>query len=101
MDPEKLREDVFFLIGFILTSMQGLYNEPAEYGIYRLLDVGGRLLSIIETHGLSDDFLHNLSQEIEEEKAGSMDSDRQKATISRLALEYSAELQRRLSIENQ
>jgi len=100
MDTEKLREDIFFLIGFILTSMQGLYHEPAEYGIYRLLDVGGRLLSIIEIHGLSDDFLRKLGQEIEEEKAESMDSDRQKATISRLALEYTAELQRRLSIEN-
>jgi len=100
MDTEKLREDFFFLIGFILTSMQGLYHEPADYGIYRLLDVGGRLLSIIENHGLSDDFLRKLGQEIEAEKAESMDGDRQKVTISRLTLAYTDELQRRLSIEN-
>ena len=99
MDTEKLREDFFFLIGFILTSMQGLYHEPADYGMYRLLDVGGRLLSIIENHGLSDDFLHKLGQEIEAEKAESMDGDRQKITISRLTLAYTDELQRRLSIE--
>jgi hypothetical protein len=100
MDPEKLREDLFFLTGFILTSMQGLYHEPAEYGIYRLLDVGGRLLSIIEMHGLSDDFLRKMGQEIEAEKARCMDEDRQKATISRLASEYAAELQRRLGSVN-
>jgi hypothetical protein len=98
MNTAKLKEDVFLLIGFILTSMHGLYHEPAEYGIYRLLDVSGRLISIIETHGLSDEFLRKLGQEIEEEKAESVDSDRLKATISRLAMEYSAELQRRLSI---
>jgi len=100
MDTETLREDLFFLIGFILTSMHGLYHEPAEYGIYRLLDAGGRLLSIMEAHGLSDYFLRKLGQEIEEEKEGSMDSDRQKDTISRLAIEYTEELQRRLSMKN-
>lgn len=100
MDTETLKEDLFFLIGFILTSMHGLYHEPAEYGINRLLDAGGRLLSIMEAHGLSDDFLRKLGLEIEEEKEGSMDSDRQKDTISRLAMEYTEELQRRLSIKN-
>lgn len=100
MDTDKLRDDVFLLIGFILTSMQGLYHEPAEYGIYRLLDVGGRLLSILESHGLSDEFLRKLGQEIEDEKAESTDSDRQKATIFHLASEYTTELQHRLSIEN-
>ncbi len=64
------------------------------------LMLAGRLLSILETHGLSDDFLRKLGQEIAEEKAESTDSDRQKATISRLALEYTTELQRRLSIDN-
>jgi hypothetical protein len=99
MDTETLREDLFFLIGFILSSMHGLYHEPADYGIYRLLDAGGRLLSIMETHGLSDDFLRKLGQEIDEEKSGSMDSDRQKDTISRLVMEYTEELQRRLSMK--
>ncbi len=96
MDSETLREDLFNLIGFMLSSTHGLYNEPAEYGIYRLMDATGRLLSIMDAHGLSDDFLKYLSQEIEEEITGSMDNDRQKETISRITLQYAAELQRRL-----
>ncbi len=101
MDSENLKEELFYLTGFMLTSALGLYHEPADYGIYRLLDAAGRLLTIMEAHGLADDFMLGLSQEIEEEKAGSMDSDRQKETISRLVKKYSDELQRRLTIENQ
>jgi len=101
MDTDGLQEDVFYLIGFILTSMHGLYHEPTEYGIYRLLDVAGRLLSIMEEHDLSDDFMRKLSEEIEEEKAGCMDSDRQKATIMQLAQEYAEELQNRLGQKGQ
>ncbi len=96
MDTDGLREDIFYLLGFILTSMHGLYHEPPEYGIYRLMDVGGRLLSIMEMHGLSDDYMRKLSEEIEEEKAGCMDTDRQKATIDRLAHAYAVELQQRI-----
>jgi len=96
MDTDALREDLFFLVGYILTSVHGLYHEPAEYGIYRLLEAGRRLLSIMEAHGLSEDYLRRLCEEIEEEQSGSMDDERQKETISRLALEYAQELQRRL-----
>jgi hypothetical protein len=96
VDTEALREDLFNLIGFLLSSTHGLYNEPADYGIFRLIDATGRLLSIMEAHGISDDFLKNLNQEITDEMAGSMDSDRQKETVSRITLKYADELQRRL-----
>ena len=97
METDSLREDLFYLAGFLLTSACGLYHEPGEYGIYRLMDAAGRLLTTLESHGLSDAFLQHLSEELETEKADSMDSDRQQATLNRIVMEYSEELQRRLA----
>jgi hypothetical protein len=96
MDSEALKQDLFYLIGYLLSSAHGLYHEPGEYGIYRLMDAAGRLVGIMAAQGLADDFLLKLGEEIDQEKTASMDDDRQKATIERLAMEYSKELQRRL-----
>ncbi len=96
MDPESLKDDLFALAGYLLTSAAGLYHEPGEYGIYRLLDAAGRLLAIMQTHGLSDEFIDHLGQEIAEEKASSMDHDRQEATVNRVVMEYTDQLQHHL-----
>jgi hypothetical protein len=96
MDNHQLQEDLFYLVGFLLSSAHGLYSEPAEYGVFRLMDTAGRLLEIMERHGLSDEFLQRLQGEIDEEKSGSMDDDRQKETINELVVEYTQELQRRI-----
>jgi hypothetical protein len=96
VDQEMLKDDLFYLTGYMLTSASNLYDEPAEYGVFRLVDATERLLAIMAAHGLMDDYLMHLRGELREEKAGSMDSARQKATIHRMVMEYTSELQRRL-----
>jgi hypothetical protein len=97
MCEETMRQDLFLLVGYLLTSAHGLYDEPKGYGPFRLLDVAGRLLAIMQTHGLSDPFLVQLEQAIAAERTGQSDDEQLRAALDNLVTEYAAELRRRLS----
>jgi hypothetical protein len=96
MANENLRQELFLLVGYLLTSAHGLYEEPQGYGPYRLLDTAGRLLAIMDAHGLSDPFLKELAQAIEAERVGSSDDEGLRAALDDLCTEYAVELKGRL-----
>ena len=65
-----MRDDLLLLLGYLLTSARGLANEPKGYGPLRLLDAAGRLLEIMEEHGMGDDFTKRALEQIDEERFG-------------------------------
>lgn len=99
MNSEVLRRDLFLLVGYLLTSAHNLYDEPAGYGPFRLLDTAGRLLAIMEAHGLADPFLTQLESAVDAERFGHGDDQELHATLNELCLQYAAELKRRLSTQ--
>lgn len=99
MNDESLRRDLFQLVGYLLTSAHGLYDEPAGYGPFRLMDTAGRLLAIMETHGLADPFLNQLERAIEAERFGSSSDEELRATLNEFSMQYATELKKRLSIK--
>lgn len=96
MHIDELKEELFNLTAYMITSARGLYDEPADYGIFRLLDSAGRLLAIMESQGLSDPFLAELRQSVDEEREGNMDPDRQGERLDQLVLKLAEELLNRL-----
>jgi hypothetical protein len=96
-DQNKLQEDLFYLLGYLLSSARGLYEEPADYGIFRLMDAATRLLGIMDEHDLNDAFLSNLKNILDEEVAGNMDETRQKETLERVVLMVATEIQNKLN----
>ena len=64
MNQGALRHDLFLLVGYLLTSAHGVYDEPAGYGPFRLLDTAGRLLATMRAHDLADPFLDQLEDVI-------------------------------------
>jgi hypothetical protein len=97
MDPDELKQEFFNLAAYMVTSARGLYDEPPDYGIFRLIDSAGRLLAIMEANGWTDPFLDHLKEELDEERTGNMDEDRQRQHMEQLVLEISAELKKRVS----
>lgn len=97
MNDEKLRQELFHLVGYLLTSAHGLYDEPKGYGPLRLLDSAGRLLAIMEATGLSDPFLTELSQAIDAQRFGSSDDEALRAFLDQMCLQYAAELKERVA----
>ncbi len=83
------------LVSYIITSARGLYDEPDNYGIFRLIDSAGRLLAIMESAGMSDDFIASLREQIDEERESSMDDDAQKRHLDAMVLKIARELQKR------
>jgi hypothetical protein len=73
MSEKELRGDLFNLVGFLLTSAYGLYDEPAGYGPRRLMDAARQLLSIMETADLSDPYLMELRQALDGQRYGKGD----------------------------
>jgi hypothetical protein len=98
MHDDALRQDLFLLVGYLLTSAHGLYGEPAGYGPFRLLDSAGRLLAIMEAHGLTDPFLSQLERVIAAERFGHSGDQELCATLDELVRQYAAELKARTSI---
>jgi hypothetical protein len=97
MNEETLRHDLFLLVGYLLTSAHGLYDEPKGYGPFRLLDAAGRLLTTMQTQGLSDPFLRQLEQTITAERVGHSDDEQLRGVLDNLCTEYAVELKRRVS----
>ncbi len=96
MDIAELNEELFNLVAYMITSARGLYDEPADYGTFRLLDSAGRLLAIMESQGLSDPFLADLKRSVDQEREGNMDHDLQGDRLDQLVLKLAEELLNRL-----
>jgi hypothetical protein len=95
MNDDTLHRDLFLLAGYLLTSAHGLYAEPAGYGPFRLMDAAGRLLAIMEAHGLADPFLKGLESAIRTERFGQSDDQELRATLNELCLQYAQGLKER------
>lgn len=96
MKDDPLYNDLFLLLGFLLTSAHGLFNEPPSYGPFRLTDAASRLVAILQSHGMDDPFLTQLAQDLEAERFGSSDDQRLQQTLNELCLRYAAELNQRV-----
>jgi hypothetical protein len=99
MNQQALRQDLFLLVGYLLTSAHGLYGEPAGYGPFRLLDAAGRLLATMQTHGLGDAFLTKLEEAIQAERIGNSSDEELCEALNELCLRYAAELKERTVID--
>lgn len=95
----NVKEELFNLVAYMLTSARGLYDEPPDYGPFRLLDASGRLLEIMNASGELDPFLTRLKEEIDLEREGSMDDDRQRQNLERWVLEVAQELRLRVGTD--
>ncbi len=96
MGKTEMQSELFNLIAYMITSAHGLYDEPPDYGSFRLLDASGRLLSIMQTAGWLDPFLVKLKEEIDAEREGSMDDDRQRHQLDKWVVEIAYELRQRV-----
>ncbi|MCE1255110.1 MAG: DUF6092 family protein [Anaerolineae bacterium] len=94
---DKLHDELFFLTGFMLNSARGLYEEKPEYGIFRLMDASTRLLNIMQAHALTDEFLDDVTDMLNEEISSSMDDVRQRETLEKIVALFTAEMQKRLN----
>jgi hypothetical protein len=96
MEIPELQSELFNLIAYMITSANRLYEEPPGYGSFRLLDASGRLLAIMKTAGWLDPFLVQLKEEIDAEREGNMDDERQRQQLDQWVMEIAHELRRRL-----
>jgi len=101
MNEETLRQDLFLLVGYLLTSAHGLYDEPKGYGPFRLVDAAGRLLATMQAHQLADPVLRQLEQTIDAERVGHSDDEQLRSVLDSLCTEYAVELKRRVSSEKE
>ena len=95
-DP-GLQRDLFLLIGYLLSSAHGLYQEPAGYGPFRLIDAARRLLALMAEHGLSDPYLAGLHAGLEAACTGTASDEELCALVNRLVVEFAGEVDRRLA----
>jgi len=95
MDERALSEGLFLLVGYLLTSARGLYDEPQDYGPFRLIEAAARLIEAMEEAGLSDPYLAQLRGKLDEVRFGSGQA--LQAVADCLSLEYAAELTRRFA----
>jgi Family of unknown function (DUF6092) len=98
-DQESLSHDLFLLAAYLLNSAYGLFDEPVGYGPFRLLDATGRLLAILEAHGLSDPFLEQIRPAVDAERFGSSGDQELRARLDELCRQVAAELRKRTPIE--
>lgn len=95
MKNNTLQQDLFLLVGYLLTSAHGLFEEPAGYGPFRLMDAAGRLLEIMQDHDLADPFLAEIQKEIAAERFGTGSDERLKAVLDQMSLRYAEQLKTR------
>jgi hypothetical protein len=93
---KDLEGDLFELFCFMVSSARGLMDEPKTYGPFRIIDSVSRLISILEKHGLADNFLVKEREKIEEGKYSVMDSEESfKEFLDSLVVDFAKELKRR------
>jgi hypothetical protein len=98
MNDQSYQQDLSLLVGYLLTSAHGLYEEPAGYAPFRLLDTAGRLLDIMVAHGLDDPFFLELKKRIDAERTGHSSDEELRATLDELCQQYARELKKQYSL---
>jgi hypothetical protein len=91
---DLLQDELFLLVGYLLNSARGLYDEPPGYGPFRLMDAAGRLLQLMEKASLSNPFLVELRQAIDEQRFSSGDDQALRAFLEQSCLDYAAQFRR-------
>jgi len=90
MSEQTLREGLFDLIGYMLTSARGLIDEPRLYGPFRLVDGVSRLCALLEQDEISNkDFFTGLRKKIDGGKFSVMTDEKGFISLlDELVLEY-------------
>ncbi len=92
MKDDNLYNDLFLLLGYLLTSAHGLFSEPPGYGPFRLMDAASRLVDLMRVHNMDSPFLSALAQELEAERLASSDDQHLQQFLNELCLRYATEL---------
>ena len=72
---ETFKEQIFGLVGYMLTSACNLVNETKSYGPLRLIDAASRLIAILSENNISSPSLEKIQEKIEEGKLKVMEDD--------------------------
>lgn len=84
---ERLEEDVFEVVCYMISSAANLPREAKAYGPFRLIDTASRLIAALEHSGIQSDRLESIRGEIEQGKYVVMtDEEEFDQTLQRLAL---------------
>ncbi|AGK62008.1 hypothetical protein Asulf_02045 [Archaeoglobus sulfaticallidus PM70-1] len=95
MNDGELNKEFFELLCYVLTSARGLMDEPKMYGPFRLVDTASRIISILEKHGIADDFLAEERKKIDEGKYSVMESEEKfKEFLDRIIQDFAEELKK-------
>ena len=62
---DKLEKELFELICYMIVSARNLDRETKMYGPFRLVDAASKLIGILETNGICDEFLSQVRTIIE------------------------------------
>jgi hypothetical protein len=62
---DKLKKEISELICYMLISARNLDRETKMYGPFRLVDAASKLIEILETNGICDEFLSQVRTIIE------------------------------------
>lgn len=69
MKDNALYDGLFAYIGYLVTSAQGLFNEPKDYGSFRLFEGASKICTILENEETQyGDFFTKLRELIDENK---------------------------------
>jgi len=74
---ETLKEQMFGLVGYMLTSACNLVNETKSYGPLRLIDAASRLITILSENNIASPSLEKIQAQIEQGKYKVMEDDSQ------------------------
>jgi len=74
---ETLKEQMFGLVGYMLTSACNLVNETKSYGPLRLIDAASRLITVLSENAISSPSLEKIQEKIEQGKLKVMEDDSQ------------------------
>jgi hypothetical protein len=84
------------LVGYLLTSAHGLFEEPEGHGAFRLVDAAGRLLAIMEAQGLTDPYLDELKDAVDVERTGVSSDEELRERLDEPCVQYAVELKARI-----
>jgi hypothetical protein len=86
---DKLSDEFFALLAFLVTSARNCVEEPKLYGPFRLIDGASRLIRILEGAGMADEFCVEVRKKIDEGKYSVMgDKDEFIKFLDNLTLDF-------------
>lgn len=95
-DKNKLKDNFFSLLTFLVVSARNCIEEPKLYGPFRLIDGVSKLIEILEREKMADKFLLEVKRKIENKKYSVM-SDKGEFIkfLDNLTLNFAEELKKR------